>query len=525
MDTSLRTSLKTFITACFVFILTSSLYSNNVAVSNLSFTGRNIANHYNLIQFDISWDNSWRVAGAPANWDAAWVFVKYRLKNSTVWNHATLNTSGHTAPSGSTITSATDGKGVFIYRSANGTGTFSLSAVQLRWNYGTDGLADYDQVEVKVFAIEMVYVPLGTFSAGSGGTETSAFYSYPTTTNVYSISSENAITVGTSAGNLYYASSANSGDQSGPIPAAFPKGYEDFYCMKYEITQEQYVNFLNCLTRTQQVNRVYTNVTGTSITDRYVMGPSPSTSPAYRNGIRCDATIPASPTPITFYCDYNADGTGNGTGDGQSIACNYLSTVDILAILDWTGLRPMTEFEYEKACRGTATAVANEYSWGAATRASSAYTISNAGSSNEDIATNYSTTNGNANYSTTSGSISGPLRAGTYVANASNTGRVTAGATYYGIMEMSGNLWERVITVGNSTGRAFTGLHGDGTLNASGNANTSYWPGTDCVGAGFRGGDWTNGQGSMRISDRNVGVYSATYRDYHVGGRGVRTAP
>jgi formylglycine-generating enzyme required for sulfatase activity len=132
---------------------------------------------------------------------------------------------------------------------------------------------------------------------------------------------------------------------------------------------------------------------------------------------------------------------------------------------------------------------------------------------------------GNSNHSSTSGTVTGPLRGGLYAANASNTGRVTAGATYYGIMEMSGNLWERVITVGNATGRAFTGLHGDGGLDASGNANASYWPATDCVGAGFRGGDWTNGVTSMRVSDRNAAMYSVLYRDYHVGGRGVRTAP
>src|SRR3954465_9732743 len=228
MGTRLHTSFKTTTIACFIilFSLTTTIaYSNNIAVSSLSLTGRNIVSHYNFIQFNISWDNSWRVAGAPINWDAAWVFAKYRLKNSTVWHHVTLNTSGHTAPAGSTVTAAADGMGVFIYRSANGTGTFSLTGVQLRWNYATDGLADYDQVEVKVYAIEMVYVPQATFSIGSGGTETSAFYTYPTTTNVFSISSENAITVGTTNGNLYYPSSSNGGDQLGPIPAAYPKGY------------------------------------------------------------------------------------------------------------------------------------------------------------------------------------------------------------------------------------------------------------------------------------------------------------
>ncbi len=510
------------------FLFSLPLVGNNISTTNLVLTGLNTSGDYTFAKFDISWDNSWRTSAAPNNWDAAWVFVKYRLKNTTAWYHATLHTSGHTAPAGSTIDTPSDGKGVFIYRSADGTGTFSLSGVQLRWDYGSDGVEDNALVECRVYAIEMVYVPQGAFSVGSGNsavTEVSPFYTYPTNTNVYSISSENAITVGTTAGNLYYASNSNSGDQSGPIPAAYPKGFAAFYCMKYEISQEQYLYFLNSLTRTQQASRVQTNISGTSITNRYVLGPSPSTSPQYRNGIRCDATIVASPTPVTFYCDLDTDGVGGGTSDGQMIACNYISTADVLALLDWSGLRPMTEFEFEKACRGTATAVVGEYAWGVATRATSAYTLSNSGAANEGIATNYSTTVGNVMYSTTSSSISGPLRGGIFAANASNSGRVSSGASYYGIMELSGNLWEKVITVGNSTGRAFTGAHGDGALDGSGNANASYWPASDCVGAGFRGGDWSNGTGSMRVSDRNVGTYSATYRDRHIGGRGVRTAP
>ncbi|MCB0429427.1 MAG: SUMF1/EgtB/PvdO family nonheme iron enzyme [Flavobacteriales bacterium] len=499
--------------------------ANNIDVTNLGLSDQNTSSDYTMVSFDISWDNSWRTGSAPNNWDAAWVFVKYREQGSTTWYHATLNTSGHTAPSGSTIDTPSDGKGVFIYRSSNGTGTFSLTGVELQWDYGTDGLADDAMVEVRVYAIEMVYVPQGAFALGSGGTENGAFYKYPTTTDTYSVASEGAITVGTASGNLYYPSTAYSGDQSGPIPAAFPKGYAAFYCMKYEVSQEQYVAFLNTLTRTQQNTRTQTNVSGTSITDVYVMGPSPSTTVQYRNGIRCDATLPASPTPITFYCDYNGNGTGDESDDGQNITCNFLSSNDLKAYLDWSGLRPFTELEFEKACRGTASPVANERAWGTTSYASSAYTLSNAGSANEGIATNYSTTAGNVTFSSTNGSIVGPLRQGIFAANGSNTGRVTSGATYYGIMEMSGNVWEKAVTVGEATGRAYTGAQGDGTLNASGDADVTNWPATDCVGMGFRGGDRVNGSSSLRVSDRGVAVYSATYRDTHVGGRGVRTAP
>jgi hypothetical protein len=157
------------------------------------------------------------------------------LSNATIscqriWEHASLDaTAGnHTAPAGSTMDVPSDGVGVFLYRSANGTGTFSLSDVQLRWVYGTNGVRDDAVLQVKVFAIETVWVPQASFVVGSGGSAPSEFYTH--TTNVpFQISSENQITVGTSSGNLYYPSTTYGGDRDGPIPAAFPKGYTGIF--------------------------------------------------------------------------------------------------------------------------------------------------------------------------------------------------------------------------------------------------------------------------------------------------------
>jgi hypothetical protein len=92
-------------------------------------------------------------------------------------------------------------------------------------------------------------------------------------------------------------------------------------------------------------------------------------------------------------------------------------------------------------------------------------------------------------------------------------------------MEMSGNLYERPVTVGNPTGRLFTGTHGDGLLTLAGNADVSGWPGTNGVGAGFRGGDWYNGETSLQVSGRNNAAYTYVNRYYIFGGRGVRSAP
>jgi hypothetical protein len=167
--------------------------------------------------------------------------------------------------------------------------------------------------------------------------------------------------------------------------------------------------------------------------------------------------------------------------------------------------------------------VSGEYAWGTATVAGSAYTLSGAGTASEGIATNYSTTVGNAVDSGTGGiTIGGPVRVGIFTANGSNTGRVSAGASYWGIMELSGNVWERPVTIVNATGLAFTGTHGDGVLTSSGNANAATWPGTDAVGAGWRGGSWYNSTNYMQVSDRDFAGLSLSDRHSFLGFRAVR---
>src|SRR3989304_8397254 len=180
MVTTIQRYLFLALSALFI---SSSAFANNVAVSNVTMTGQDASNDYVLVEFDTSWENSWRTSSAPNNWDAVWMFVKYKV-GSGDWQHATLSAtaSQHTAPSGSTITPSSDGKGAFIYRSADGSGTVSLSDARLRWNYGTDGVADDAQVALNVVATEMVYVPTGAFSAGSGGTGANEFNLTPINT-------------------------------------------------------------------------------------------------------------------------------------------------------------------------------------------------------------------------------------------------------------------------------------------------------------------------------------------------------
>jgi len=91
------------------------------------------------------------------------------------------------------------------------------------------------------------------------------------------------------------------------------------------------------------------------------------------------------------------------------------------------------------------------------------------------------------------------------------------------VMELSGNLFERVVNIGNSAGRAFQGTLGDGVLDGSGNATgNSGWPAGN--GSGWRGGYWYGGDTLQRASDRNNAVYDGG-RHSAGGIRAVRQAP
>lgn len=455
-----------------------------------------------MVQFDLAWDNSWRTSSGPSNWDAAWVFIKYRVKGQADWRHASLNWAdgsgsgdGHTVPAGAVIkgdidTADGNSLGVFIYSSANkNQSSANYPGVQLRWQYGEDAVQDSDLLEIYVFGIEMVYVPQGAFEVGNMTAFHSAFYTYPTEKSAFTILSEASIAVGQVNGRLYY---DFQGDMAGPIPASFPKGYRGFYCMKYEITQEQYVEFLLKLNSTQAFNRAYT-------------------SGGNRNGI--------------------VGGFGTYTTTYPYVPCNYLSWPDLGAYLDWSALRPMTELEFEKACRGPLPSIpwdnSIEYAWGP-TRASENYSISNGGMADESISANFNISAGNVVYESTDGENDGPLRAGIFAAHPNNNGRATAGATFYGIMEMSGNVREQTVSVGHPNGRGFTHSHGDGILDANGNHNVFSWPVADALGMGQRGGGWSStlvGGLHIAVSSRTIANIGLTTRENYAGGRGVRTAP
>lgn len=506
-----------------LLLLGIAAHANNIQVTNTTLvdnTGSTVK-----VQFDISWENSWR-GGGVNNWDAAWVFVKYKQGQGN-WQHVYVNPSGHTAPAGSLIEpglvdpasayNATSNPvvGLFLRRDADGNGTFTANGVQLLWDYGGLGIAYNDISQVQVFAIEMVYVNEGAFWLGSGGGEAKHF-KYASSNNPYQVQSENSIAMNNNMG-LW----ADGAIEQATLPAVFPKGYSAFYSMKYEVTQQGYVDFLNTLTYPQQVTRTTTppnSPIGTGALD-YMN--------TFRNGVDVQEPGVASSTPATYACNLNGNLTFGEFDDGADLACNHLSWGDLTAYLDWSGIRPMTELEFEKACRGPLLPIPNEYPWGTTGAAVNAYSLSNAGASNESISANYSTTAGNANYAFTNGTADGPFRVGLFAANSSNNGRVSSGASYFGIMELGGNVYERYVSIATANGRAFTGAHGNGALQMDGNPDVMNWPlPTTASGSGCTGGAFpVNTSSQIRVSTRLNADLTDPFRTHYWGGRGVRSAP
>jgi len=471
-------------------ILTANLNIRNVTVGT-----SNVTEQYRMITFDIDWAYSWRSSGSPNNWDAAWIFVKYQV-NGEEWKHATLSTVSeeHLSPQGTTIDSPSDGKGVYIYRSENGSGRFSAAGVSLRWNYGLDIGADNETVNVRVFGLEMVYIPQGSFYAGDNGRSSASFKKGSDDTRPWHITSEDAIEVTNTAFDGYYYTSSKdfdrhefnmNEDETGTeftIPAEFPKGFRAIYCMKYELTQEQYVDFLNTLTGTQALNRYDRdnyNQFGYSI--------------LVINGVY-STTYPER-------------------------ACGFLSPADGFAYADWAGLRPMSELEFEKICRGRGNPPVNgEFAWGT-TYFRNALSVNG----NESDRRYLTSTGANCYYFNEDNRPPFTLNAGIFFGIGKS--RERCGAAFYGVLDMSGNLNETCVCLGNQYGRVFTYQNGDGQLSPDGSANESGWPLRDGRGAGFRGGCLAREWEVMRLSDRLEAAAEINYNHRHIpwGFRGVRT--
>lgn len=496
-----------------------------------------------LIKFDIAWDNSWKTS-KPANHDAAWIFVK--CWDGESWNHVYLEKDG-TVPGSKnaadavnkgTVYSVTDreGKvknmdmlldpgysyawkqwhldptedsvqcivGYFLYRKDYGAGHIVVPGVTFKWNYGNQGFVDEDDLVVKVFAIEMVYVPKGSYYLGGKGTAAWQYGSFTTNGNTFGtpmvVTSENAITVtnSTSSNTLW---AANNYIVAGTIPADYPKGYEAFYIMKYEMTQEAYCEFLNTLNQGQQDGRINGNLANLAV-GAWAWGGNLA---AWRNHIKIQQAAPVA----IFGMDANNNGVYNETDkvkydsrdtlvrniDGQDLAVNFVSFYDLLAYAEFAGLRPMTELEFEKACRGPREPVNDEYAWGSVTKVFFAWTFhtgsgayynyrndgnmwgANTGTEktadayNSGISHGYTHSGGWWSYNNYY--YPAPLRVGVFADSTST--RAAAGASFWGVMNMSDNVAEMCISATDSVGRKFIGVHGCGQLDGNGDAICKQW--------------------------------------------------
>ena len=186
----------------------------------------------------------------------------------------------------------------------------------------------------------------------------------------------------------------------------------------------------------------------------------------------------------------SGDAILNGSGDGEWTAMNYIHWMDWAAFCDWAALRPMTELEFEKGARGPAPAVVAEYAWGTTGTTAAVSVLLTAAE------TVFGSGNGLANIN--AAGVAGPVRSGFAATSSTSSNRVTSGGSYYGAMDMSGNLYELTVAIGNSTGRAFKGTHGDGNLTTT----ASYeWQRYECGLAGAGCGQHRPTTGAIDRSD------------------------
>ncbi len=457
---------NTYKTLIFI-LLASNLKANNIQLSNIS-VSNNGGNTGKVIQFDLSWENSWRTS-STGNYDGAWVFFKFKDNDGT-WRHLNFTGINNQMPAGASYemgnNAGLNGVGMFIFRSANGFGNATVTGIKA-------GITSYPGTfEVKGFAIEMVYIPTGNFWLGDGVSDGSRF-TEGISSNAYEVTGNgNTLIMGSASGNLY---DQQAGAFSGNI-AGYPTGYEAFWMMKYELSQGAYRDFLNTLTYDQQATRFAVSGRIPSQINACLTCDFANNIQQINGRLEIKTAGSSFPTkiPAVVGCDLDNDNIYDEPSDGEWQAMSFISWPDAAAYLDWAGLRPMTEMEYEKVARGPLVPVPNEYVWGNTTIATNSYTISNNGNNNQQV-TNAPAGVGNALYLAPTPASLTNFRGGIFASAAST--RTSAGAGYYGAMEMAGNLGEFAVFTWNAAGRSYSGKKGDGILDDAGNANENKWPG------------------------------------------------
>jgi formylglycine-generating enzyme required for sulfatase activity len=441
-----------------------------------------------VAEFTVQWDNAWHNS---KNHDAAWIFLNLHYNYNLPTSPLLVAKDGHRV-----LTNFINGASVSIKSVRDLSGFFILpgpgyrGSVKIRILVALDSarfLRAYTRFRnpnlnpvMMVEGLEMVYIPQGKFSTGDTSktavNEYNAYYRSDANGNpagFYEITDEKqTIPIGKKDGSIFYKVNTKKyqGDQSGPVGPSFPKGYQAFYIMKYELTQGQYTRFLNVLNQLESSER------------------SPFGGREYyklRGTIAIKASLYVAASPNRPF--------------------NWSSWDDGMAYADWSRLRPITELEFIKASRGPEIPLADGYVWGT--------------NSKEKLA-RYINPDGDLTYKNNENEK-----------DLTDNNRDVFGASYYWVMDLSGSVWERCVTIGDSAGRAFTGTHGDGVI-YEGYATNRDWPkgNNEYGGFGFRGGGYyTQGDADRHVPHspieyRRYGAWAGGYREVAYGQRFARTA-
>jgi hypothetical protein len=129
------------------------------------------------------------------------------------------------------------------------------------------------------------------------------------------------------------------------IPMVYiPKGpFKSKSPWKYPISQGQYAGFLNSVASDLKA----------------------TTYNAQRYGSMAMENVRRYSPSLYNFNGYTitTDASGAYVADVPDRACNFLSLFDIQSYMGWSGLRPLTSLEYEKACRGPREVAREEDAW------------------------------------------------------------------------------------------------------------------------------------------------------------------
>lgn len=490
--------MKPFFTLLLIFLV-SFCFANNIQLQKVSLSDTNRTAKTVNIKMNISWEHSWRDS---INWDAAWIIVKFKEPKDSIWKwkHATLSKTGNNTgnANGVKIVVPEDLTGAFFYRSQIGEGNIASENVKLLWNYGAAGVTNIDSVEVRVFATEMVYVPEGSYCLGDGdGTKRSinSFHNKNAPNNYVVINDKWSPSIVTNNGDSY----TSIGDDNSIFKdgfrisghdgldlnndkiadnATYPTGFKAFYCMKYKVTQGQYGDFLNT---------IYAGDTTKTELEDFV---ARTADPYHRDRLH---SVPKELRAVWAYLgddmahhypdNYNRHSISFDSTQLKFIvsrpdrANNVMTPFKGVAFAEWAGLRPISELEFEKACRGPLPSHFAEGAWGDDSNIPTYSGFERLQFSGIENGTEYF-----KNYDIlkrkqvllTSGGDNkelGPVRVGIFASDTSN--RITANATYYGIMDMSKITNEIVIPVSDDRFRNLSVFkNGNGKLSSFGSNHT-----------------------------------------------------